>query len=127
LSGKYRKALIEVKKMERMVITVPKEAEYFFRVALEAEQKESPTKVLEYFDRAITMEPGYVPAWNEKANYLDLIERYDEALECYNAAIRIDPGMAEAWFNKGLTLKKMGRDEDAAVCINRGIELAVGY
>jgi tetratricopeptide (TPR) repeat protein len=112
--------------MKKLVKTIPKEAEYYFRAAMDAEDKESPVKVLEYFDRAITMDPGYVPAWNEKANYLDLIQRYDEALECYDTAIRIDPGMAEAWFNKGLTLKKIGRDSDAAVCITRGIELAIG-
>jgi tetratricopeptide (TPR) repeat protein len=112
--------------MEKMVTTVPKEAEYFFRIALDAEQKESPARVLEYFDQAISTEPAYVPAWNEKANYLDLIERYDEALVCYDTAIGIDPDMAEAWFNKGLTLKKMGRNEDAAVCIDRGVKLAVG-
>jgi tetratricopeptide (TPR) repeat protein len=112
--------------MKKLVTTVPKEAEYYFRVAMDAENKESPAKVLGYFDRAITMDPGYVPAYNEKANYLDLIQRFDEALECYDAAIRIDPGMAEAWFNKGLTLKKMGRESDAATCITRGIELAIG-
>lgn len=112
--------------MKKLVKTIPKEAEYYFRVAMDAENRESPVKVLEYFDRAINSDPGYVPAWNEKANFLDQIQKYDEALVCYDTAIRIDPGMAEAWFNKGLTLKKIGRDSDAAVCITRGIELAIG-
>ncbi len=112
--------------MERQSMRFWKEAEYYFQMAMEAEQSNNPEKVLGYFDRAITMEPGYVPAWNEKANYLDLIGRYKEALECYETAIRIDPGMAEAWFNKGLTLQKMGRANEAAGCMSKGIELAVG-
>jgi tetratricopeptide (TPR) repeat protein len=112
--------------MKKLVKTVPKEAEYYFRVAMDAENKDSPVKVLEYFDRAIAMDPGYVTALNEKANFLDLLQRYDEALDCYDSAIRIDPGMAEAWFNKGLTLKKMGKDNDASSCITKGIELAIG-
>jgi tetratricopeptide (TPR) repeat protein len=112
--------------MERMVSTIPKEAEYYFRMALDAVQKESPARILEFFDRAIATEPGFAQAWNEKANCLDLIGSYDEALVCYDAAIRIDPDMAEAWFNKGLTLRKLGKDALAATCINRGIELAVG-
>lgn len=112
--------------MKRIVSNVPKEAEYYFRAAMDAEQKESSGKVLAYFDRAITLDPGYVSALNEKANYLDLIEQYDEALACYDAALRIDPGMAEVWFNKGLTLKKLGNETDAAICITKGIELAIG-
>jgi len=111
---------------ERKVTTIQHDAEYLYQRAMNGQGKDAPEKVLEYFDRAIATDPGYVTAINEKANFLDQIGKLDEALSCYDRALVIDPGSAEAWFNKGLTLKKLGEEKDAEACINRGIELAVG-
>ena len=112
--------------IEKTVLSISSDAQYFFQRAMEEETQNNPPKVLEYFNRAIAMDPGYVMAWNEKGNFLDFMERYDEALTCYDTALKIAPGDAEVWFNKGLTLKKMGKEQDATSCINRGIELAIG-
>ena len=112
--------------MQKTVVSISHDAQYFFRLALEAEGKTEPEKVLEYFDRAIAREPAYSGAWNEKANFLDYLGKCDEALQCYDTALRIDPGSSEAWFNKGLTLKRMGREAEAIACINRGIKYACG-
>jgi tetratricopeptide (TPR) repeat protein len=111
---------------ERKVTMVRPDAEYLYERAMNGQGKDAPDKVLEYFDRAIAMDPGYVTALNEKANFLDQIGKLDEALTCYDRALTLDPWSAEAWFNKGLTLKKLGKEKDAEACINRGIELAVG-
>jgi len=112
--------------MAKTMASISQDARYFFRRAMDAEARNNPVQVIEFFDRAIRMEPGYATAWNEKGNYLDQIGKLEEALSCYDTALRIEPGDAEVWFNKGLTLKKMGRDRDAASCINHGIELAIG-
>ena len=111
---------------ERRVTTVRPDAEYLYQKAMNGQGKDAPEKVLEYFDRAIAMDPGYVTALNEKGNFLDQIGKLDEAISCYDRALVIDPASAEAWFNKGLTLKKLRNEKDAETCINRGIELAVG-
>jgi tetratricopeptide (TPR) repeat protein len=63
-------------------------------------------------------------AWNEKANFLDYLGKYEEAIRCYDRAIRIDPELSEAYFNKGLTLNKMGKTVEAAPCIKYGIKLS---
>jgi tetratricopeptide (TPR) repeat protein len=112
--------------MEKTMISISQDAQYFFRLAMDAEARNNPMQVVEYFDRAITIDPGYAVAWNEKGNYLDLMGRLDEALTCYDTALKLEPGDAEIWFNKGLTLKKIGREKDAVSCINHGIELAIG-
>jgi len=75
---------------------------------------------------ALSSEPAYAAAWNEKANFLDSVGKFDEALACYDCSLKIDPGNAEVWFNKGLTLRKLGRENEAFSCINRGIDLACG-
>jgi tetratricopeptide (TPR) repeat protein len=111
---------------EKKITTVRPDAEYLYQRAMDGQGKDAPEKVLENFERAIAMDPGYVTALNEKANFLDQIGRLDEAITCYDRALVIDPGSAEAWFNKGLTLKKLRMEKDAEACINRGIELAMG-
>jgi tetratricopeptide (TPR) repeat protein len=110
----------------KKVMTIPHEAEYFYRLAVDTQHKEHPEKVIEYFDQAIAAHPENAIAWNEKANFLDYLGKCDEALQCYDAALRIDPESSEAWFNKGLTLKRLGRENEAIACINRGIEYACG-
>jgi tetratricopeptide (TPR) repeat protein len=112
--------------MEKTIVSISQDARYFFRRAMDAETRNNPVQVIEYFDRAISMEPGYAMAWNEKGNYLDLVGKFNEALTCYDTALKLEPEDAEIWFNKGLTLKKIGREKDAVSCINRGIELAIG-
>ena len=112
--------------MTKTMASISPDARYFFRRAMDAEARNNPGQVIEYFDRAIRMDPGYAMAWNEKGNYLDLIGKLDEALSCYDTALKLEPEDAEIWFNKGLTLKKMGREKEAVSCINHGIELAIG-
>ncbi|MCE5298799.1 MAG: tetratricopeptide repeat protein [Methanoregulaceae archaeon] len=112
--------------MEKTIVSISQEARYFYDRAMDAETRNNPQKVLEYFDRAIAMDSGYAMALNEKGNFLDLMGRLDEALACYDTALELEPEDAEIWFNKGLTLKKIGREKDAVSCINRGIELAIG-
>jgi len=108
--------------MNEMVVNIPMDAEYYYRFGLDTQHKERPEIALEYFDRAIAAHPSYAMAWNEKANFLDFLGRYEEAVECYDMAIRLDTEYGEAWFNKGLTLRKMGRSNEAISCINHGID-----
>jgi tetratricopeptide (TPR) repeat protein len=108
------------------VVTVPREAEYHLQKAMDAQGGEAPENILAQFDLALSTEPAYAAAWNEKANFLDSVGKFEEALACYDHSLKIDPGNAEVWFNKGLTLRKLGRENEAFSCINRGIDLACG-
>jgi tetratricopeptide (TPR) repeat protein len=108
------------------MITVPKEAEYHLQRAMDAQGRDAPETILAHFELALSSEPAYAAAWNEKANFLDSVGNFDEALACYDCSLKIDPGNAEVWFNKGLTLRKLGRENEAFSCINRGIDLACG-
>jgi tetratricopeptide (TPR) repeat protein len=105
---------------------VPHEADYYYRKAVHSQHKESPEKILEYFDRAIAAHPEYALAWNEKANFLDYLGKCEDAITCYDRALTLDPELSEAWFNKGLTLKKMGRENEAVACLHKGIDCACG-
>jgi tetratricopeptide (TPR) repeat protein len=110
----------------KRVVTIPRAAEYHLQRAMDAQGKEAPEKVMEYIELSLSTEPAYAAAWNEKANFLDSMGKFDEALACYDRSLKIDPGNAEVWFNKGLTLRKIGRENEAFSCINKGIDLACG-
>jgi tetratricopeptide (TPR) repeat protein len=117
---------VEKQMKHRHVMKIPKDAEYHFTLAMDAQGKEAPDSILDYFDRALSLEPAYATAWNEKANFLDFMGRFDEAIHCYDMALKIDPGNSEVWFNKGLTLRKLGKENESFSCINKGIDLACG-
>jgi tetratricopeptide (TPR) repeat protein len=111
---------INMKKVEK----VPGEAEYYYRMAINALFVATPEKIVEYFDRAIEAHPVYAMAWNEKGNFLSYLGKYEEAVQCYDKAIKLDPGLSEAYFNKGMTLKKMGKIQEAEPFIEHGVKLS---
>jgi tetratricopeptide (TPR) repeat protein len=112
--------------MKMKLARISSDSEYYFEKAVHSIHKESPEKVLEYFDRAIAANPGNAMAWNEKANFLDFLGKCEDALAAYNIALKLDPELSEAWFNKGMTLKKMGKEREGIACIDKGIEFACG-
>src|SRR5215469_10425462 len=62
------------------------------------------TKALEYFDKALSMDPYYVDAWNNKGLALGKLGRYDEAIKAFDEAIALDKEFATAYSNKGIPL-----------------------
>jgi tetratricopeptide (TPR) repeat protein len=49
---------------------------------------------LDYFDRALMIDPNFTEAWYAKGVALHNMMRYDEAIQCYTRALAIDPGNA---------------------------------
>jgi tetratricopeptide (TPR) repeat protein len=58
-------------------------------------------EAIEYYDRALAMDPNDVSALNNKGNALGDLGRYQEAIEYYDRALAIDPNDADALYNKG--------------------------
>ena len=49
-------------------------------------------QAIDYYDRAISIDPGCSTAWLAKGVALHNLGRYDEAIECYDRAFSLDPG-----------------------------------
>ena len=62
---------------------------------------------------AAALDPAYEPAFNEWANVLVDVGRYDEALGLYDHALSIDDTRAVVHHNRGVCLRFMGNVEDA--------------
>lgn len=74
---------------------------------------------LQYYDKAIDINPQFSEAWYNKGGSLTDLKIYEDAIESYNSAINISPNYSEAWNNKGHVLGKLGRHEDAIAAYDR--------
>jgi tetratricopeptide (TPR) repeat protein len=61
-------------------------------------------EALSCFDRALTFNPRYVRALNNRGNVLNDLGRSDEAIASYDRALEIDPDYKDALMNRGNAL-----------------------
>lgn len=66
-----------------------------------------------FFDRALAVEPGYMPAYTAKAAVLNRLNRFDDAIAVYKAALKQDPASPVMRSNLGSSLLRLGRSEEA--------------
>lgn len=59
--------------------------------AMEFANADDDENALEFFNRAISIDPSLDEAYFNKAGFLMLKKRYDEAIECYEKAFKINP------------------------------------
>ncbi|GAB4817822.1 hypothetical protein N2152v2_004868 [Parachlorella kessleri] len=52
---------------------------------------EKPTQAVEEYKRALALQPGYVTAWNNMADALEVLKKYQEAYDAYQEALTYDP------------------------------------
>ena len=72
----------------------PQAREWFFKGLTTSTQYARYNESLDYFDRALRIDPNFTEAWYAKGVALHNMMRYDEAIQCYNRALAIDPGNA---------------------------------
>jgi tetratricopeptide (TPR) repeat protein len=80
---------------------------------------------LQYFDKAIEINPQFAEAWYNKAIVLGEVGRYEEAITAYDTAFSINPQIehAEAWCNKGTAFLHLGRYEEAITAYNTALSI----
>lgn len=80
-------------------------------------------KAIEYYEKALELEPHYVDAWVNIGGALGNLGQHDEAIKAYNKAIEIKPNIAEAWFNKGNSLCDLEQYDKAIEAYNKAIDI----
>ncbi len=82
-------------------------------------------EAIEYFDKALDIDPKCAEAWVGKGAVLNLnFRKPQEAIECFDKALDLKPADAVAWVNKGSALVSLGRFHDAIKCFEKFIEFA---
>lgn len=95
-------------------------AEEWFRAGLGEKDLE---KKVEYYTKAIELDPKHVLAWREKASNLYVLRRYEEAVRCYDEVLKLDPKYIYAYGIKGLALYDLRRYEEAIRCFDKVLEI----
>ena len=95
-----------------------KEAEMFHKQAMSFLAQGEVQKAVEFFDKAITFNEEYFPAWNNKGISLLELKRYKEALECFNKVISINPLDRMVWYNKGYTLFMLEEYDESVAALD---------
>src|SRR6185312_14632397 len=81
-------------------------------------------EAIEYFNRALMLKPGYVPALLTRGASLQRIGRREEALASLNRVIEIEPSHAKAHYNRANVLHELRRFNEALEAFARAAALA---
>jgi tetratricopeptide (TPR) repeat protein/TolB-like protein/predicted Ser/Thr protein kinase len=102
-------------------------------INMQLESYESLDRAIQFFERAVALDPAYVRALVElghayatKADYLTLPEFNERALATFRRALERRPESARAWRLMGGTLLSLGRNEEGLEALRRALELAPG-
>ncbi len=75
---------------------------------------DQPEKAIEYYQKAVTVDPGYARGWINLGVVQEKLGNADEALASYEKVTDADPGVvAEAYVKKGTLLASQQRLEEA--------------
>jgi len=75
------------------------------------------------YDKAISLDPNFLPVYNNKGCALVNLRRYEEAIICFDHVINLNPQYAHAFYNKGNALKGLGMIGEANVCYEKAASL----
>lgn len=75
------------------------------------------------FQKAITLEPDYIPAYNQLGNVLQMLGKSDEAIATYQRLLEINPNVAPAYCNLGSILQIQGKIPEAIASYQKAIKL----
>lgn len=85
--------------------------------------EKDPQKSVDLYDQALQLNPGLVPAWNNKGVALNQLKLYEDALVASVQAVKLHPTLAIAYNNCGRALQGLGRQEEAILAYRESINL----
>ena len=74
---------------------------------------------VQYFSKAVTLDPSYVDSWLAMGELLLKNEKVSGADESFSRVLQIDGGSAQAWLGKARAMHKLGRWGAAIQCMDK--------
>ncbi|RZB29436.1 MAG: hypothetical protein AEth_01164 [Candidatus Argoarchaeum ethanivorans] len=93
----------------------------------EGYEAKDPKKKVEYYTKALEIDPKDVIAWYFKGIALRKLGRCEEEIRCYDKALEINPEYVYVWNNKGIALRKLKRYEEAIGCYDKALDIDPKY
>lgn len=99
-----------------------KTAKQYFEQAVTAYKNNNAHKAIEYFSRAIMLNPEYEEAYESRGKIYLNINKDKEALADFERAIMLNK-KANYFYNKAVALRKLQQNEQALIALNSALEL----
>ncbi len=84
-------------------------------------QTNNPSQAIDFFSKAICINPNFAPCHSNHGNALKELGRYSEAIASYDKAISLQADDAYTHSNRGVALQELGRTEEALASYDRAI------
>jgi lipoprotein NlpI len=81
-----------------------RQARYFYERGLLADSMGLRSLAHADFQRALTLQPDFVPAYNFIGLYMTQTEQFDEAFDAYDSIAQLDPENNYVFLNRGIAL-----------------------
>ena len=102
---------VEESRMTTALVDLSSEVRDSFEKGLAMHSERQYTQAIKHYTDAIGIDPGFAPAYNNRAlGYYDMGE-YNLAVQDYTRAIEADPKFADAYLGRGLAYYKNGQLE----------------
>jgi tetratricopeptide (TPR) repeat protein len=101
----FSRANARLLQAKQLSATIPTEGSIGFNDAALNQEKALQDlygKMMDDFDKAVSLEPGFVYAWYNRAFAQALQANYDRALKDLTECVRLNPRFLEAYYNRGL-------------------------
>jgi len=122
--GLFKEAL---KKTDALSDANPNNALIFNAYGIIYASLENFEKSVDFFSKAINLEPEYIKAHNNLGSVLTHLGRFEEASRCYAKVVKLEPNFAEAHFDLGKSLNIQGKLEESIHSYTKAIELKPNY
>jgi tetratricopeptide (TPR) repeat protein len=90
---------------------------------LQAMQRKQYPRALDFLDRIILMEPGYVEGWNKRATVHFLMDDYGKSISDIGKVLEIEPRHFGALSGLGIIFRSLGENEEAKAAFRAALEI----
>ena len=104
--------------------TAPKDASVLHDLALALGEQGELVQAIEFEDRVIAVDPGFVDAFSHLATLQAVRGDLVKARDAADRAIALDPNNAQAWSNRGNIARGQNQAQEAERSYRRAVELS---
>ena len=102
-------------------------ADDYFYLGLTCQQREEHKKAIEYYDKAIEINPQDADTYHNRGYVKADSGNHTEAIQDYNKAIEINPQDTDAYYNRGNAKADLGNHTEAIKDFDKVIEINPQY